>query len=394
MKTIYYLTVLIIGTVCFGGCKEEPNPYIDPNAPAPAQVSNLQVSSTPGGAIVTYDIPHDANLSHVKAKYEIRPGVFREAKASYYLDTLHLVGFADTLVHEVTISSVGRNEKESDPITITVTPLTPPVKSVFETLNMDATFGGVYVAFDNTTKAELGITILIDTTGLGTWSPLTTHYTSAAGGEFSARGLDTIENKFGVLVQDRWSNRSDTLVKTLTPVFERKIPKNLFQTLPLPGDTWQPTQPQYVLERVWNDQIFNSSDIFAVAAVNYPGWFTIDMGQDVMFSRMQLYQRIQYPYCNCWPRKFEIWGSNAPDDDGGWDNWVLLGAFEFQKPSGLPGFEYTDEDMEYARNDPEFEFPVGLPWVRYVRFKVLDTFSGQSTDQLQLNELTFYGQTR
>src|SRR3546814_17589064 len=110
---------------------------------------------------------HDANLSHVKATYEIRPGVFREAKASSYLDTLHLVGFADTLTHKVNISSVGRNENESDPITLTVSPLTPPVKSVFETLYTDATFGGVFVKFKNDTKADMGIPLLIATTGVG-----------------------------------------------------------------------------------------------------------------------------------------------------------------------------------------------------------------------------------
>src|SRR3546814_2815069 len=101
MKKIYYLTALVIGTACLSSCKEEPNPYIDPNAPAPAQVSNLQVTGTPGGAIITYDIPHDANLSHVKATYEIRPGVFREAKASYYLDTLHLVGRSEEHTSEL-----------------------------------------------------------------------------------------------------------------------------------------------------------------------------------------------------------------------------------------------------------------------------------------------------
>src|SRR3546814_7952421 len=89
--------------------------------------------------------------------------------------------------------------------------------------------------------------------------------------------------------------------------------------------------------------------------MGFPGWFTIDMGQDVLLSRMQLFQRLLLPYCNCWARNFEIWGSNAPDDDGSWDSWMLLGKFEFKKPSGLPGFEYTNEDMEYVRNDPELD---------------------------------------
>jgi len=394
MKLLNYLTVLLIGTTFLSGCKDEPNVFIDPNAPAPSQVSNIQVTGTPGGAIITYDIPRDPNLAYVKASYEIRPGVFREAKASYYLDTLYLVGFSDTLEHEVKISTVGRNEKESDPIVFTVSPLTPPVKSVFETIQMDATFGGVYVTFNNETKAELGITVLVDTTGLETWNPVSTHYTASKEGEFSVRGMDTIEKKFAVLVQDRWSNSSDTLVKALRPLFEREIPKNLFHKLTLPGDTWQSSRAEYFLEKVWNGIAYDFTDIFAVAQMDFPGWFSIDLGQTVLLSRMQLFQRIQLPYCNCWARNFEIWGSNDPAEDGSWDSWTLLGAFEFKKPSGLPGFEYTDEDIEYASSSPEFIFPNGIPWVRYIRFKVIDTFSGQSPDQFQLSELTFFGQVK
>src|SRR3546814_2167384 len=130
----------------------------------------------------------------------------------------------------------------------------PPRSTRTDTLFPYTTlFRSVYVKFNNATKADLGITILIDTTGFGTWKPVMTHYTAAGDGEFSARGLDTIEMKFGVLVQDRWSNRSDTLIKTLKPIFERRIPKSLFQTLTLPGDTWQSRSEEHKYEIVWDD---------------------------------------------------------------------------------------------------------------------------------------------
>src|SRR3546814_14969385 len=109
--------------------------------------------------------------------------------------------------------------------------------------------------------------------------------------------------KFGVLVQDRWSNRSDTLIKTLKPIFERRIPKSLFQKLTLPGDTWQSTQPRYFLELVWDDIEYNNSNIFAVGSMGFPGWFTIDMGQDVLLSRMQMFQRLLLPYCRSEERR-------------------------------------------------------------------------------------------
>src|SRR3546814_16624912 len=112
---------------------------------------------------------------------------------------------------------------------------------------------------------------------------------------------------------------------------------------------------------VWDDIEYNNSNIFAVGSMGFPGWFTIDMGQDVLLSRMQLFQRLLLPYCNCWARNFEIWGSHAPDDEGRWDRWLLFGKFEFKKPSGLPGFELPNEVMESSRKYSTFEFHQGIP---------------------------------
>src|SRR3546814_7320455 len=82
----------------------------------------------------------------------------------------------------------------------------PPRSTRTDTLFPYTTlFRSVYVKFNNATKADLGITILIDTTGFGTWKPVMTHYTAAGDGEFSARGLDTIEMKFGVRSEEHTS---------------------------------------------------------------------------------------------------------------------------------------------------------------------------------------------
>src|SRR3546814_6128421 len=53
-KQIFYLLIVLLGA--FGqSCKEEARiDYIDESLPAPAQVSNVEIVETPGGAIVTY----------------------------------------------------------------------------------------------------------------------------------------------------------------------------------------------------------------------------------------------------------------------------------------------------------------------------------------------------
>src|SRR3546814_6381166 len=104
-KQIFYLLIVLLGA--FGqSCKEEARiDYIDESLPAPAQVSNVEIVETPGGAIVTYKLPDDPNLAYVKAVYDIRPGVTREAKASPYTDPLKLVGYGNTDPQQVNIFS-------------------------------------------------------------------------------------------------------------------------------------------------------------------------------------------------------------------------------------------------------------------------------------------------
>ncbi|GAA4311137.1 DUF5000 domain-containing lipoprotein [Compostibacter hankyongensis] len=381
------LSMLMLAAL-WQGCKRETDAYIDPKAPAPAQVSGLKITSTPGGAFITYKIPEDPNLFYVKAEYEIQPGVFREAKSSYYTDTLALVGFGDTLSHEVKIYSVGRNNKESEPISLNVKPLTPPVRSIFETLALGSTFGGVFVSFKDSTQANIGITLMVeDSLGMGTWEPLGTYYTAELEGVFAARGLDTVERKFGAYIQDHWLNRSDTLIARLTPRFEELIPKDKFKALKLESDNWQPVAAKYNMENLWDGIELESENQFAPPTKPLPEWFSIDLGHEVIFSRMKLFQRIQYPYNGAWVKKFAIYGSNTLSDD--WADWELLATFDYKTPSGLPWPQYTADDLAYARTGQDFAFPDGLPAVRYMRFKVLETYN--MTGQFYFGEFTFWG---
>jgi len=397
MKKILFLIIACTLTLCWYSCQKLENAYIDPNAPAPAPVTNLGVKNTPGGAVVSYQIPKDPNLLYVKAVYEIQSGVYRVAKSSYYVDTLPLVGFGDTLSHEVKIYSVGRNEKESEPLTVQVKPLTPPVKSVFAATTLDEAFGGVTVTFQNPLQAELAIHVIMDTTGQNTWTTVTTYYTAAVEGEFSARGLDTIQRKFGVYITDRWDNTSDTLEKSLTPLYEMEIPKKGFQLVTLPGDHWQPINPTSVATNLWNG-IINTpadNDLFNYADQNspLPKWITVDLGMKVRFSRMKFWQW-QPPnrlYLAYQIKRWEIWGSNAPDPDGGWNNWELLGSFTDSPPSGMPITQYTPEDRDYEVAGGDYPFAQPVPAVRYIRFKNLEN-QGASTLTFAFGEFSFFGQ--
>lgn len=392
MKKLYSIAALIM-TFFWSGCSKEGRlDFVDANAPAPAQITDLKAAPTAGGAVLTYKLPSDPNLGYVKAVYEIQPGVFREAKSSRYTDTLKLVGFGDTLSHEVKVYSVGTNEKASASVSISINPKTPAVKTVFTTIVFSATFGGVNVAFQNPTNSDLAIVVMRDSTGNNTWAPVTTFYTAAIASNFSARGFDSIPQKFAVYIRDRWNNKSDTLIKMLTPKFEASITKDTWSALVLPTDQTAIAEPQYNIEQMWNG---STNGIYASSNVSsLPQWFTIDLGKKVLMSRFKMFMEgYNHCYTGSGVKKFELWGSNSPDTDGGWTQWQLLGTFNTLKPSGLPLGQRTAEDINYANFlGCDYNFDNQPPAVRYIRWKTLETYS--SPGQVVIAEISLWGQVQ
>jgi len=386
-KLLYILSFLLLGAIG-QGCKEELRlDHIDENAPAPVQVSNIKSQSTPGGAILTYTVPSDVNLAYVKAVYEIQPGVFKEGKASFYTDTIKLEGFGNTDVYDVKVYSVGKNDKESEPLVIKVQPLTPPVYTAFADLTLDAGFGGVKVKFKNVNQANLAIVLEADTAGNGVSTPVQTFYTKAIAGSYSVRGLAPIQKKFSVYLRDRWGNKSEKLTKTLTPLFEAEVPKP-FTTIHLPTDEYLPVESPYYMERMWDGLV----DIWIFATRNnttLPQWFTVDLNKQVVLSRMKMHQR-NYVYQGGDVKRFELYGTNNPGADGSFANWTLLGKFNSIKPSGLPSGQSSAEDYDYAFTKGEdFELEEVPQAYRYYRIKTLETYG--TNGQVTITELSFFG---
>jgi len=396
MKNFYVILIAAISMLGYSCSKGDRLDHYDSDAPAPAQVTNLKAVSKAGGAVLSYKLPSDPNLAYVKAVYEIQKGVFREARASIFADTLSLVGFGDTNPHEVKVYSVGKNEKQSEPVSYSITPLIAPVITTFTSLDLSATFGGVTVSFENPSKSNISIEILVDSTGKNLWSTVTTSYTASASGKFAVRGLKSVDRRYGVLVRDRWNNKSDTLIRLLKPKFEVQIPKTLWKNLALPTDTYLPAAAVYPIEKLWDGKWATlTTDCFASPnASTLPQWFTIDLGQKVLLSRFKEHQAAtSHLYVGSAVKKFEIWGSNNPPADGSFNNWDLLGTFNSYKPSGAALGSTSAEDKNYANFlGEDFDFINQPIAYRYIRFKSLETYS--STGQIVIAEITLFGEVQ
>ncbi len=388
--------LLILSAACMlaQSCTDVKNEPITPGDAIPKQVSDITWVATPGGAEISYTLPNDPSLLYVEAVYTLKSGEIRNAKASFYQNKLEIEGLADVAPCKVELYSVGRNAKRSEPKKLEITPLEAPVWTTFYSVSMEPTFGGVRVQFTNETEASLAVTVLT-TDDAGELYATETFYSESAKGDYAARGFDTVERTFGVCVRDQWQNKSDTLFVSLTPKFEMELDKKKWKRVDLPGSTHD-GHVSTKLEGMWDGLAGNATASFFHTKPNtgFPQWFNFDMGVEATLSRHVLHHRTlsgsDGVYTAGAVKKWSIWGSTDPDPDGGWNNWILLGTFNSIKPSGLPGSEKTDEDYQYAAVIGEsFDFPMGLPPVRYIRF-VTEAPWGNVT-YMYASELTLFG---
>ena len=384
-----YLIVIVCMMFLYS-CSEENNRVPSSDDPTiPGKVTKVLWDPLPGAVKLTYDLPSDQSLSYVKAECLIN-GVVRQVKATSYVNNLIIEGFADTLTYTVNLYSVSRSEKESEPVKIQVKPLSPPFHEVFKNIQIMDDWGGITIFFKNPSEADLAIYVIqIDSTGF--WNDGETFYTKRQEGSFSMRGLKPVETRFGVYLRDRWNNSSDTLVMDLTPRFEKQLDRLSFKELILPSDSR--FAYGWVMSNLWNG---NTGDpgFHTDPDGMWPQHFSFDMGvvEGALLSRCKIWQRRNQPsvhYAERSLRKFEIYGSMNPNLDGSWESWTLLLDSEIIKPSGLPLGTVSQEDTEALYEGHEFVFPLDVPYVRYIRIKVKETWSNMNS--FFLAALAFWG---
>lgn len=353
-------------------------------------VDVLKTEGTPGGAVISYRLPESKDLLYVKALYTVGEGMLMEARASRYDHSVTLQGFGDTQPREVTLYCVDKMENEGPAVTTSVTPLTPPIISVYNSLNVGAAFGGIYIDFVNADKGNIAIHVRTLDEDNNLYEP-TVHYTSSEGGRIFVRGFDAEPRMFDIYITDRWGNHSQMRSEKHTPLPESLLDKSKFVELKLDDDikcdAWGGS-----LSYAWNDDFTPALFVHSPGGDTFPMSFTFDMGQTSKLSRYKFYHLFNesYAYQRGNLKRWEIWGrTDTPSKDGSWEGWTKLLDCQSFKPSGLPVGETTGDDWEYLKKGEDFEFPPTAPEARYLRFKVLETWGGD--DFIHFQEFTFWG---
>jgi hypothetical protein len=408
MKNVkHYLILLLFSTMAWSilSCKKDNGERIpvSTDQTKPGIVTAVKVTNFNGGAYITYDLPASENILYVLAKYQIRDGVPRETKSSYYTDTITVDGFAQTKDYEVTLYTVSRADVVSDPVTVTVHPVTPVFTQARTALTLTPDFGGVNIKTSNQSKKEIGILLLAYDPSTRQMEIQDQHYTKDAVVNYSVRGFDAKERDFGVYITDKYGNISDTLKAAVTPLFEQLLDKSLFFENRLASDTQLYTDQPWPVSAIWNGITDNSaSGWHTLPGQPAPFTLTFGVGRSYQLSRFILWERSdQFAFGHGNPRIFTLWGSNVANPSDAKlpltsaegtvvGDWINLGNYNYPPPpSGLPPLANNDADKAFVRAGVNFNVRLNAPIVRFLRVSVAQTWSGGTFAHFM--EISLYG---
>lgn len=387
MRNIFIVATLIIWVMV--GCKEGKLEPLYPSGDTPSLIKVSKVEAYPGSVKVTYELPNERDLLYVLAEYRNKYGQIVQNKSSTYINSITIEGFADTSTYELSLYCVTRTEVRSEAVKVPVKCLKPPVYAARETIKLQEDFGGINVTFENETEAPLSLVVAYKDEN-GAYVDKETFYTSQKNVSLTARGFESENTDFAVYMRDRWNNRTDTIFTSLTPIFEKELDKSLFRSVTLPTDVavgWGLPIPN-----LWDNVISAEGYMWHSADAPMPVHFTFDLGVQAKLSRFVLWQRQgQWIYNHGNPKRYEIWGTTSPANNGSWDNWILLASCISEKPSKQPLGMNTAEDVAAAARGEETNIALDAPKVRYIRVKILEPWVGSGGLAAHISEMTFYG---
>lgn len=383
-KNYFIASICILLSIT--ACKKQGAPAPTAQGARPDPISNVHVQNLPGGAKLQYTLPASEDLLYVKAIYEFPAGTLKEVKASMYVDSLRIEGLGNEDQLEVKLYAVSRSEVVSEPVSVKIKPLTPPVISIATSFNLKESFGGITLTYTNTSMLNLVINFVKKVNN--EWVEIDALYTNKREGLYTVRNQESVRTEFGAFVKDRWNNKSDTLKVTLTPLFEKQIPKPTPITY-LPGD-YNKHFTNFNYTYMFDGNYTNYMGTLAATGSDLPQSFTLDFGVPTAFSRFKYWMipggaTREYNYAH--PEEWEIWATNDLGDD--WSKWTKIMDCKAVKLSGAPLGIMTAEDQAASRAGLDFSFPANVPKYRYIRWKTNKVFGGLPA--VQIAELMFWG---
>lgn len=420
MKTIKnYLYILAVFVLFASSCKEEnmhSTTSGDSTPPQPPTVINYEPLF--GGARFFYTIPSDEDLLEIEADYTNADGQSFSFSASYFVDSLDVYGFGDTIDYNVELYAVDRAGNKSEPVVVSVKPKEPAISRVVKSLDLKPGFSSFFIDWQNELEQNINVYVDFSYSQNGEAKDFTSVFSSNL--PTDRRFIENLDlgpdNPVNVVVHvtDIYGNKSAPVeMGTISLLQDDKIVKDNW-SLPAPNDSIGGVPQGFgdALEgrmRYVIDDIIDRGDNLNFMHTgsrgrtgkkedgNMPWNVIIDLGDYYELSRIITVQRHSgglnnvsrgqyYKYENVGVYEMYIW-----DDD--LNDWVYVSEHKIDVPEGLSELEFVKKgeagDMAYMYPDePKYTKPT-----RWFRYRATKGFSANYTreDANCLSEITLFG---
>lgn len=406
----------------------------------PGQITVTKQENISGGAIIWYSLPEENDILGVVARYSRTKDseTYVETYASVFADSIRLEGFPDTTPTTIQLITVDESKNRSQPVEVQISPLTSPLEEIRNSLNVDASFGGVLVTWENPSRSNIGVFLYAENESTGLPEDLN-YFSSAEQGTYIFKGFEHKSTRFTLQIKDKWGNLSTPLDTTLTPLQRIKIPsKNASGFLWTHygfedgSSLWRGDQStrggQNYFTNMFDEVIatFYGGGVNNTPSTYVPGtgstqlvplYFTIDLGKSYVISDHRLWHDPGNELAGQNLKSYEIWATNErpkqPSDFPNqlaslayWTSWNVFNGTDAWKNEGgwtkIADCETkpysgattpTSADVEHAAaNGFSFDiFPeyTGIPF-RYIRVvSVLPMWNGNTNPRIA--EFELYG---
>ncbi len=395
LKQLCLLTVITILAVACNKQNFDTTP--------PGKLNVLNVIPTHGGAKIAYSLPPDNDVLYVKAVYKTSKGAEIFKASSIYIDTIEVEGFNDTTAQNIVLYVVDRAKNQSEGTQVEVNPLVSHIHLVNNSVQVQETFGGVKVSWQNIMEKTVHVKLLF-TSLKGTDSVMISRSSRVYSTQI--KNLDTLTYNVKCIVEDNYENKTPARnIGTFKPMFEQKIDKStwvLEKTLSANGDAWEGLTANF-----WDDIIDtrqnatdNSYFIMTKAnnggSFNYPLDIVINLNKKVVINRFKVWQRdfdynnrtednisvVSYYYQPENVRSFSLYVSNNLE------TWEPVGNFDIGNPADEDG-NIDQNFIDIASGGHEFVLEQVTAPFQYLKFSITANYG--SSDNICCSELTLFG---
>jgi len=422
MRTKVYL-ILIVTAICgcICSCKEGGRYEVNASDSTPPGKPVIKsVTRLYGGARFFYTAPEDDDLLSINAEYTNAQGNTFYFSSSYFVDSLDVIGFGDTLQHSVKIYAVDRAGNHSEEINYDIYPLESTISRVAKTLTVKPGFAALLVDWVNELERSINVYVYFKYNQNGTARDLVSVFSSNKLDErrFINNLIVSSQETIGVNVriEDMYGNTTEMInLGQLALKEDSELPKSLWK-IPDPNDSIAGVPMMFgnnlegrttktfdgVIDRGDNLNFLHTggrgrTGQEGIVNQNMPWNLMIDLGDYYELSRIVTHQRHSGGLANIEQGQYYKYENVGLYTlyilDEATNQWDSITTHKIPIPLGITELEYVKlgeaGDLAYFYpDDPQYTRKTR--WVRYEAVACFDD-NYSSTGANCLSEITFYG---